>query len=107
MNKTWILWAVCIAIYILNIGIVAINGGTLINNIVAWACCIMLTITIICIVKSSNLYKELLDAHWDNLPKMRIVQTIITLQDIREKLQGNEEAIKVIDEEIERLEKEL
>lgn len=41
-----ILWLVCIAIYILNIILVYTLGSTLINNILAWGCCINLAITI-------------------------------------------------------------
>lgn len=42
-----ILWLVCIATYILNIVIICVFGATLINNILAWVCSIMLAITII------------------------------------------------------------
>lgn len=42
-----ILWLVCIAIYILNIVIICLNGATLANNILAWVCSIMLAINII------------------------------------------------------------
>lgn len=107
MRTTWHLWAVLIAIYILNIGIVAINGGTLINNIVAWACCIVLTISLMLKDKLNKQYENLATEQFVNYSRMKIVHTLITLQDIREKLQGNEETIKVVDEEIERLEKEL
>lgn len=107
MKKTWILWAVCISIYILNIGIVAINGGTLINNIVAWVCCIILTISLILKDRLNGKYENLATEQFVNYGRMKIVHTLITLHGIREKLQGNEETIKIIDEEIEKLEKEL
>lgn len=107
MNKTWILWAVCIAMYIFNIVLIAITGADLVNNIVAWSMCIMLAITIIIINKSSDLDRETLVMCLDNFPKMRKVQTLMKLHEIAEKLQGNEEATKIIFEEIEKLEKEL
>lgn len=106
-NKTWILWAVCIAMYIFNIVLIAITGADLFNNIVAWSVCLMLAITIIVIDKSSNLDRETLVMCLDNFPKLRKVQTLMKLHEIAEKLQGNEEAIKIIYEEIERLEKWL
>lgn len=106
-NKTWYLWGICIAMYILNIVIVAITGADLVNNIVAWSMCIMLAITIIIINKSSDLDRDTLVMCLDNFPKMRIVHTLIKLHEIAEKLQDNEEAIKIIFEEIEKLEKEL
>lgn len=107
MKKTWILWAVCISMYILNIGIVAITGGTLINNIVAWACCIVLTISLMLKDKLNKQYENLATEQFVNYSRMKIVHTLVTLHRIREKLQGNEEAINVVDEEIEKLEKEL
>lgn len=101
------LWILCIILYIVNIVVVVVCGADLFNNIVAWSMCIMLVITIILRNKNSDLDRGILDAHLGSLPKMRIVQTLIKLHEIREKLQGNEEAIKIIDEEIEKLEKEL
>ena len=107
MKKTWILWAVYITAYILNIVLIAVTGADLVNNIIAWSVCIMLTISIIIITKSNNLDTEILRGNFINYGKMRIVHTLIKLHEIADKLQDNEEAIKIIDEEIERLEKEL
>lgn len=107
INKTGILWIICIILYILNIVIVAITGADLVNNIVAWSICLMLATTITLIEESSNLDRETLEAHLDTLPKIRVVQSLMKLHEIREKLKDNEEAIKIIDAEIEELEKEL
>lgn len=107
MNKTWILWIICIATYIFNIVVTVICGADIFSEIVAWSVCLMLAITILLIDKSSDLDRETLVMCLDNFPKLRKVQTLMKLHEIKEKLQDNEEAIKIIDEEIEKLEKEL
>lgn len=107
MRTTWYLWALYITAYILNIVLIAVTGADLVNNIVAWTCCIILTISLILKDKLNERHEKLATEQFANYRKMRIVYTFLTLHKIKEKLQGNEEAIKIIDEEIERLEKEL
>lgn len=53
-----ILWLFCIATYIFNIVLVCVNGATLINSILAWCCCILLTISIILLEIKNNRLKE-------------------------------------------------
>lgn len=41
------LWIICIAVYIFNIVLIAIQGATVSNNIIAWIICIFLALCII------------------------------------------------------------
>ena len=61
--KHSILWLIPLAIYIFEIVMVCTNGATMVSNICAWACCIvlLLQIAIPCIVrvcKSEIHYKQ-------------------------------------------------
>ena len=101
------LWILCIILYIVNIVVIVVCGTDLVNNIVAWSICLMLAITTILIDENSKLDRETLEACLNNLLKIRVVQSLLKLHEIREKLQDNEEATKIVDAEIEKLEKKL
>jgi len=45
--KIIICWVICILCYIFNIVWVSIFGANIINNILAWACCIMLALSML------------------------------------------------------------
>ena len=45
--KIIICWVICILCYIFNIVWVSIFGANIINNIMGWACCIMLALSML------------------------------------------------------------
>ena len=96
----WV-WLLCIISYIVNIVVVIVCGANLVNNIVAWVICTMLAVTLLLKVKTDKLDEEM----FISLAK---VNTLLRLHLIKDKVKSNnEEATKIIYEEIERLEKEL
>ena len=75
MNKKTVIamWSVNILLYIVNIIIVCVSGGTIFNNIMAWALAIFLSLVImslyIKVINLQEINRLLLNYHFENFQK--------------------------------------